>query len=202
MSRPGLLVASLTMTFALACASSPATRFYLLSTVADEPVSGSVEARAPFVIAVGPVSLPSYLDRPQIVTRQGPNAIDIASFDQWAGSLDDMIAGVLVEDVAARLPRDRVVAFRSVSRPRHDFRVAVDVSRFDVDDADEAVLVAAWQVYGLGGRTPVHAGETTTRARAASDSYDDRVAAMSLALGDLGAEIALAVLQLPAPASR
>ena len=183
-----------------ACAGSPATRFYLLSNVAGGPLAGSAEARAPFVVVIGPVSLPGYLDRRQIVTRQGAHAIQVATFDQWAGSLDDMIAGVLVEAVAALLPRDRVLPFQSVSRPDLDYRVAIDVSRFDVDDAGEAVLLAGWQIYGRDGRASVHVGETTARAQAASDGFDDRVAAMSRALGDLGAEIARAVLQLEASA--
>ena len=131
-------------------------------------------------------------------SRLASSAIQVATFDHWAGSLDDMIARVLVEDVAALLPRDRVVPFQSVSRPDLDYRAAIDVSRFDVDDAGEAVLLAGWQFYRRDGRAAGHVGETSARAQAASDGLDDRVAAMRRALGDLGAEIARAVLQLQA----
>jgi uncharacterized lipoprotein YmbA len=200
MPHRGLLRSCLAITVGLAaaCASSPPTRFYLLSSVDEAPIAGGAEARAPFVVVIGPVSLPDYLDRPQIVTRQGENSLEIASLHRWAGSLQDMIARVLAEDVAARLPRDRIVPFPSARGSELDYRVAVDIGRFDVDDRGEAVLVAGWRVYGRSGRAFVDAGEATARSQAASDGYDDRVAAMSRALGDLGAELARAVLQLEA----
>src|SRR5262249_23921679 len=69
-------------------ASRPA-RFYTLDPVQvrDSPGSTSTDA----VLAVGPIDLPDYVDRPQIVTRTGSNELVIAEFDRWGGSLDKQI---------------------------------------------------------------------------------------------------------------
>lgn len=169
----------------LGCAAAP-TRFYLLSPVAGP----SAAARAPMVLAVGPVLLPDYLDRPQIVTRDGANAVQLGAYDQWAGSLDDMFPRVLVEDLAARLPGDRVVGFPRIEKVAFDQRVSVDVTRFDVDESGTAVLAASWQVHLPAGSKPLLARDASVRASAASASYPDRVAALSQALGLLADEIA------------
>ncbi len=166
------------------CAATP-TRFYVLS-----PVPGATGTeRAPIGLAVGPVSLPDYLDRPQIVTRDGANAVRLGANDQWAGPLDDMLPRLLVEDLAARLPGDRVVGFPRTDAPAFDRRVAVDVSRFDVDEAGNAVLVAQWQVTAPGAKEPLLVRDSNVRATAGGTDYAEIVAALSQALGLLADDI-------------
>jgi uncharacterized lipoprotein YmbA len=176
---------------AMGCAAAP-TNFYLLSPVSG-PVAG---ARNPIVVAVGPVSLPDYLDRPQIVIRDGANAAVLAAYDQWAGPLDDMLPRVLVEDLASRLPEDRVVSFPKIDNPAFDQRVSVDVSRFDVDETGTAILAASWQVVAPSGKKPILVRESTVRATATSSAYADRVAALSQTLGLLADDIAQGLVSL------
>jgi uncharacterized protein len=64
-----------------ACASTP-SRFYILNTLsASETIPGTAAAQGP-VIGVGPITLPKYLDRPQIVTRVGRNQLALSEFDR------------------------------------------------------------------------------------------------------------------------
>ena len=45
-------------------------------------------ARTPdLTVGVGPVTLPPYLDRPQLVTRAGSNRAVLADFDSWVEPL-------------------------------------------------------------------------------------------------------------------
>ena len=44
-------------------------------------------------INIAPVELPDYLNRLQIVTRDGRNELKLAEFDRWAGSLAENIGG-------------------------------------------------------------------------------------------------------------
>ena len=56
------------------CASPQPSRFYFLSSTADAPSPGAASSpKVEGTILVGPVEFPGYLDRPQIVTRSGPN---------------------------------------------------------------------------------------------------------------------------------
>src|SRR4029453_549757 len=76
--------------------STPPTQFYLLPPrpSGDTAPPASAGPRD-LTLAVGPVTVPPYLDRPQIVTRTSRAKLALADFDQWAGPLADTIARVL-----------------------------------------------------------------------------------------------------------
>jgi uncharacterized lipoprotein YmbA len=193
-----LVLVSAIATLVAACSGSTPTRFYMLaSSVSDQGSLPATPAPTALVIALGPVSLPNYVDRPQIVTRESANAVQLGTFDHWAGDLEDMLPRVLAEDLAGRLPADRIVSFPRVVSPAFDYRVAVDISRFDVSPEGEAVVAASWQIYDPTGRSALSVRDTSVQTPAISRSYEQRVAALSRALGDLGTAIAQDVLQLP-----
>jgi len=177
--------------------SATTTHYYALSQVDAAAATRARSASGPAVIGVGPVSLPDYVDRPQIVTRTGANTLEQAAFDQWGGSLDDMIPRVLVEDLAACLPGDHVVSFPQVSDVPFDYRVPISISQFDVSSAGEAVVVARWQIRGKQGAAAVLMRETVARAQATGKSYGEMVAALSRALGDLTSDVASQLASLP-----
>ena len=80
--------------FALAgCAASPPSRFYVLSPVAsDTTAPPTVSAPA---IGVGPVELPDYLGRPEIVVRSGAYELRYNETQRWAETLRDNVTSVL-----------------------------------------------------------------------------------------------------------
>ena len=65
------------------------------------------------VVAVGPVAIPDYLDRPQILTRSGPSELQLAEFERWAGSLEKDVSRVLAENLSTLLEKDHVIVLRS-----------------------------------------------------------------------------------------
>jgi len=65
------------------CAASPATRFYVLTPVEVDGAAPSSPSDA-MTIGVRSVDLPEALERPQIMTRTGPNTVYFAEFDQWS----------------------------------------------------------------------------------------------------------------------
>lgn len=172
-----------------ACSSSPPTNFYTLASGGLDTTAAPAPQQTASVIAIGPVNLPDYLDRPQIVIRTSTYAMSLSSFDQWAAPLNDMLPRVLVEDMAQRLPADRVVSFPEVSGPSFDYRIAVSINRFDVDANGMATLVAHWQIYGLQGTQARLVNDDTLRQQATSNSYEAYVAALSATLGDLSDRI-------------
>src|SRR5207245_3850273 len=67
------------------CANTPPTRFYVLpSLTGAETASLSSPVKPDLTVGVGPVTLPPYLDRPQIVTRASRAKLELGEFDQWA----------------------------------------------------------------------------------------------------------------------
>src|SRR5437879_2194311 len=72
----------------LAPRADPA-KFYLLTPTADPPSvqTAAVQSSAGgFTLGLGPVKLPPYLDRPEVVTRSAPNRLDLSKTDRWGES--------------------------------------------------------------------------------------------------------------------
>ena len=173
------------------CARSPAARFYTLNPL------GRQEAKAPFgrtpdpvSVTIAPVEIPDYLDRPQIVTREGRNGLKLAEFDRWGGSLGDNIAAVLAENLTILLGSDRVFAHHRVRGEKTDYGVVLRILRLDCVPGDQVLLKAQWTVSagpeGKGGATHV----STVTERLSDSRYDTLVAAVSSTLGQVSREIA------------
>ena len=74
----------LAATLGSGCFGSKPTRFYMLSSTGDVAATAD-RSGASRVIAVGPIAIPDYVDRPQIVVRESANQVRLAGFDNWAG---------------------------------------------------------------------------------------------------------------------
>jgi len=173
-----------------ACAPTTPTQFYTLSSV-QLPPRDSIGAKT--VVGVGPVNLPEYLDRPQIVTRASGNRVMLADFDSWVEPINSMFVRVLVENLSLILASDNVVALPQRRPMRLDYQVEVDVSRFDADRSGRALLDARWRVFGRDGERLVQEGRSTVAVPTADPGYEAIVAALSDALGQMSAEIASAI---------
>jgi uncharacterized protein len=187
--RPAAVALSLAVVLA-GCGSSPPTNYYTLSSVAAVGQTGSPTPTTAAVIGVGPVSIPDYVDRPQIVTRQGAYAVALAANDQWAAPLSSMLPQVLVEDLSARLPADRIVAFPQVSGSALDYRVAVEIDRFDVDAENNATIAARWQIHGSASPGTLLVDEDRLSRHTEGTTYEAYVAALSAVVADLSQRIA------------
>jgi uncharacterized lipoprotein YmbA len=104
------------------------------------------------VVSVGPLRIPDYLDRPQIVSRSGNNAVILSEFDRWAGSVENDIVRVLVEDMSAKLPPDRFFVIRWTplldSQLSSSYRIELIVNRFEGPLDGTVTLKANWGVLG------------------------------------------------------
>lgn len=178
--------------------SSRPSRFYTLSQVeARDGAEASEVTGSPVVstLALGPVDVPDYLDRPQIVTRAGANGLALAEFDRWAGRLDTEITRSLVATLGQRLaPRRIAVAPRRAalrSSPA-TYHAAVRISRFEGVLGGSVVLRGAWELTGRGG-APLASREGAVVEAVAGDGYEALVAAMQRALVRFGEQMADAV---------
>ncbi len=123
-----------------ACGSSPPSHYYELSAEPDPPRSRR-RGYPMRTVAIGEVKLPGALDRPQIARQIGPNQLEYAESDRWAGPLDDMVRRVLAADLRPLLPAGTALVASNSSAPA-DLTVAVEVSRFDADKTGRVTLDA------------------------------------------------------------
>jgi uncharacterized lipoprotein YmbA len=174
--------------------TSAPTRFYTLSP--QEKTGRSNTPGLKTVVTVGPVQIPGYLDRRQIVTRTGQNEIVLAEFDHWGSAFDAEIMDALIADISARLAPAKVAVlpWRS-TRPtglHTAYRIPVIITRFEGTRGETVVLNATWTVLMTeeGQEKNLFARESTITEEVKGKSYGDLVAAMERAVGKLGTEIA------------
>ena len=193
------ILAILTMACA-GCASTPPSKFYQLSPAKSQAKHEAVKEGA-VTVAVGPLRLPDYLDRPQIVTRSGRNELHMAEFDRWAGSLDDDVIMVLVENIADLLPADRyfVTKWTPIVETQLSslYWVELFVQRFEGTPGGSVVLKAQWGLFSKDKRLILKRQADITEP-VNGGGYDALVGAMSKALEKLSHDIAEGIMSVNA----
>ncbi|MGO9607721.1 MAG: membrane integrity-associated transporter subunit PqiC [Candidatus Binataceae bacterium] len=172
------------------------SRFYVLSPAGADPATPSSR---PIVLGVGPIKLPGYLDRQEMVTRVAPNRLELSSSDRWAESLDADFTRVLAQDLSTDLGTQRITFFPWYATTHVDYQVKVDVYRFDAGADGKIDLTAHWQVLDGTGKLLIARDSSYTENAAAGDAGAS-AAALSGSLGRLSQEIAAAIQSLPPPA--
>lgn len=172
------------------CASTSPSHFYTLN-----PTTASAVASTAYVIAVGPISLPAAVDRPQIVIRTGPNQVTIDEFNCWASPLKGDIARVIAENLAALLGTSQATVFPQTMISAASHRIVIEILRFESEPGKAATLAALWTASSTKGGQSRSRRTVITEATQGS-GYADLVAAHSRALGRFSAEIAAAILEM------
>ena len=194
MSRRQFLLSAILIVAGLlpACTTTPQANFYMLDT------SGRVspETSSQLVVAIGPVDLPQYLDRPHIVSRTGGNRLRVDEFNRWAGSLEEDITRVLTRRVGDRLGTLRVYGYPSRVVADTDYRVAVDVRVFDGALGGEVVLETSWALIDDRAGEVVRTRQVSYRGTAQGNDYDAYTAALSALLGELADDLAAVIGEL------
>jgi len=133
-----------------ACSSSPPSHYYVLSAQSD-PAAVRRIGHPGRTVAVGAVKLPGALDRPQIARRLGPNQLEYAESERWAGPIDDMTRRVLSTDLRTRLPASTTMIADDSPTPA-DMTIAIEMSRFDADNEGRVALDASWEILDKNGK--------------------------------------------------
>ena len=187
---------SLTVILALllaACGSSPAKQsFYTLSVAA--PASVPAASASNTSVYVGPVTVPESVDRIPMVIRTSPNQVEISDDHRWAEPLKSAIPRVLAEVLMRELGTPRVMATRVGASQPVDYRVAVEIQRFDSSPAQGAAIDALWTVTPAKGAA--RSGRSSVVEPASPGDPGGLAAAHSRALERIGGEIASSIRAL------
>jgi len=145
-------------------------------------------------IGLGPIKLPEYLDRDEVMTRVGPNRLELSDQDRWAEPLSDNFRQVLAQDLTQSLGTHSIVFFPWVGTTRIDYQVRIDVYRFETDPSANAQLVAHWQLLDGSGKL-LYAGDSKLSQQV--QPGEPVAAALSRTVEDLAREIASEIQSLP-----
>ncbi len=137
--RISLLVLILGM---VACTSSAPVRHYTLLNPKSNVQSQGVPSR--FVLDVLPVSLPEYLNQPQLVVRQDDNGmLSVLDDERWLGPLDEEIRNALSAELVDLLGTQDVSGL-SWPSDTQVIRVKLKIHRLDAWPGKRVQLAAGW----------------------------------------------------------
>ena len=189
MRRPAVRLALVCAAAALAagCGTSPPARFYTLA-----PTATPAAATSTLFIAVGPVTVPAVVDRPEFVVTTGTNELRLDDFNRWGSPLQDNLSRVIAENLVAILGTPRVILYPQQLASDPEYRVAVEIRTFDSALGNAASVDAVWTIRRTrDGKTQT--GRTTARESVSDASYEALAAAHSRAVARVSLDIANAI---------
>lgn len=191
MPPPPLIAAAACFALLCACASTPANRYYVLGATVEAPVRPA----AAVTVVITDVRLPQYLDRSQIVVRGGDHRLQISEYDLWAGNLREDMTRVLAVNLGRLLESERVLPAPNSLRLKPDYRVEVEVLRFERESGGRVGLLARWWLMrGSDAALLASSTEMLSGTPLGDDApYDALVASMSSVYGELANAIARSI---------
>lgn len=167
-----------------ASCSTGSRSFYVLTADGPAPSGGGTG------IGVGPVSIPEYIDRPNLVIAENPNQLSVAEDHRWAGDLSSSITRVTAANLARRLNTGNVRTYPWQGDEGIRYQVTIDIRQLHAGSDGYAVIEAGWRAYSLPDRSIKASRSFTDREPLAADGYSALVAAQSRLLSRLASDIA------------
>jgi uncharacterized lipoprotein YmbA len=185
-------VALLTVFLSGCISSSPPARFYTLHSEAPSADTALAVIGDEWV-GVGPIDMPDYLDRPQIVTRGDGHRLIVHEFDRWADPLKNRVLNVLMDNVVRLSDSKRVAPYPWSAPFRPDRRVVGEITAFEAGPTGDVVLRARWTVHVPGEVDEAEIRISEYREAAPHGDFDAMAGAMSRALARWSRDIASAL---------
>jgi uncharacterized lipoprotein YmbA len=176
-----------------ACSTTQKADFYQLGETSNTSLTGIEKGS---IIGVGPLQLPEYINRPQIITRTSTHHLNMSEFHRWVEPLNDSITRMLVINLSNNLHSNRIYWIPRQDRQFPlDLRISIDIGRFDGQLGGTVSLEARWSVFDKKDK-PILTKVSLIKEPVKDQNYNELVIAMNQALLSLGTEISQAVVSI------
>lgn len=177
--------------------TSATTKFYILSPLIHPVVAKQDEkGKKCKIIGIGPLDLPAYLDRPQIVTRVNPDELELAELNNWAEPLKDNITRVLAENISRLLCTEEVVIFPWNKSSHIDYQININIIWMDGKLGEKAILATQWAIIDASDKSVLLTKRSQYAESVTETTYSALVAAYSQLIANFSHDIAQAVKSL------
>jgi uncharacterized lipoprotein YmbA len=194
-ARTRTLLAGLLVVPLLACGMldprHDQSHFYVLAT-SDElgAPAASSKSIAPATVGLGPIELPSYVRRAELVERRGATGLEPARDERWGEPIESGVVRVLARDLELALGVKTLALHPWYADAAPQWQVKVTFARFEREEGGQVVVAARWQIVETATRSV--RVERDARIARPIDAHDDAatVRALSEGLSELSAQIA------------
>lgn len=172
---------------------SPDPRLYMLQAAGKDNVGQRFDVPSDVIIEVGPVKIPGYLDRPQIVTEDKNKMLKFAQFDRWGEPLNSGLAQVITLNLAQALPGASLHVFPYDSSIPFKYQLILDVVQLESELDKDLFFVVQWSIIDAPKNKMLLTKKSEFRQPINPHDYTGLTAALSTACVSLSAEIAEAL---------
>lgn len=181
---------------------TPPMQFYTLTPVIESSErQAESNIRQNLAVGVGPMEMPKSIDRPQLVTRTAPNTLSVDEFHRWAGSMREDFMRALTANLAILLKTDQVTAYPWEEYFRPDYRIFLDVHRFDGELGKHIVLDITCTITDREGRKSLFVHKSRIEESVSETDFAALVSAKNRAIATLSRELAQIIIKLEAGAT-
>lgn len=182
------------------CASliqdSPNPRFYALETRGDNQSAEKINIPPDTIIGVGPVNIPEYQNRPQIVTQNQDNTITFAEFDRWGEPLDLAMARLISENLRVILPDAVVETYPWDGAIPVKYKVIIDVIQLISELEKDMFFAVQWTVIEAQHNKMVLTKKMEITEPITPNNYSGLVKTLNFACVSLSSQIASGVASI------
>jgi len=183
----------------LSVSESPNPRFYMLKPIDASDAGSQFSVPANTIIVIGPVKIPEYQNRPQIVTQDNNKMLTFAQFDRWGEPLDSGIVRLLIEDLSMLLPGAEFERFPCNFAIPINYQVILDVIQLESNLNDGLLFVVQWSIIDSKERHMLFNKRSVFNEQINPHNYSGLVDALSRSISLLSKEIVQGLSTLPAP---
>ncbi len=186
-SKPLLLFClSLLLT---ACSSPKQIYFYQLKSIDPQPIQLQADIAEKIVLSVSNIKFPDYLDRPQLLIRDGDYKLLINDLHRWISPLKNEFTRVLLINLNEQLSPFISVRTSDPDASKTKIKLSVEVLQLDVDSQEQATLTVKWAFTTTDHKQKTFRGQQKYQAEIENKSYPSRVAALSRTIALFSEEI-------------
>lgn len=182
--------------FIAGCINTPLPDYYVLTPERGEVGASQFVNIANLAVGVGPITIPETVNRPNIVTPQDSNKLEVAEYHRWSEPLRENISRIVITNLADRLGINKLYAYPWLRTELNNI-ARIDVLQMTGSLGKDVYLQVRWQI--LTGTKPYELLDTRIteyRIPVIGVGYSSLVAAYSRAYSALSDDIARALAEI------
>lgn len=185
-----VILFSLVFSGCLSVPNSPVPKFYTLHSTGSLGENKLLDITSKVIIGIGPVEIPEYQNRPQIVTRDKDGMLTFAQFERWGESLDSGLERLILESLTAMFPQANFQTFPCNFSIPLDYQVIVNVVQLESRLDKDIFFATQWTIIDSKTKEMLLTKRSQIRQAINPHTYSGLALALSRACTLLSGEIA------------
>lgn len=178
-----------------ACKSNT-SKFYMLTPIQDYESTKIGFIEDDMAIGLGPINIPEYLNRPQIVTKNSNNELILSEYNRWSEPLENNVSRVVSENLSNLLGTENIVIFPWSRKVPVNFQIAIQIKKLSSVPGNQIHFEALWSIISVDDERELLRKRFKTTKSIDSENYDHIVNVKSEVLAELSQELATSIINI------